>query len=711
MGALRSLEKIRRRRRKPQPALARVQLDLRRLTQRFIQANTLRLQTRRAGQLFSFIWLSTSPRATSERLQQWGRLLEDDAELRQTFQAAWLHMLSQLDSVSLLAESGLPRHSGLLAETLRRLFERLLPSARHEADTGRLFAQIFTSQRAVERFIHQHGPALERTLALLWPTTGDDGPVLGAALGRDLRQALCLLAIRLAGRGATEAVRQRGSGKEIEESPFYRILFQTQALVDATSEAEYDRQRAAWLDLVLRCRTELGQVHLHMEDAGVSSALVFDLRSIEATLDRMQLLVPLAMPATSGTPATAAAGRALLRALVRGRYEDTRLSSLFQQNLNLLARKTVERTGRGGEHYIAHTQSEYAAMWRAAAGGGILTVFTAALKMRIIEAHLPLFVEGLFISADYAVSFILLQIFGLALATKQPSMTAATLAGIIRDNPGDSRYSKIAEFAADICRTQLAAAFGNVLTVCLGAVIFEKLWAHLFKTHYLPVESAQHVYQTLHPFTSGTAIFAAFTGVILWVAALIGGWCENFVVYHRIPDAILQHPLGHKVGEVTIRRSAEWLERNIASWSSSISLGLLLGFSPVIARFFGIPLDVRHVTLSTGTLALAAARFGTNSFGHDWFYWAIAGIGLTFVLNLGVSFAIASTVALRAYNISSQEQFALIRYVVRDFFQSPLEFIVPGKPDVITITASEPEPSPEPPASPGSGHDELRVTP
>ena len=61
----------------------------------------------------------------------------------------------------------------------------------------------------------------------------------------------------------------------------------------------------------------------------------------------------------------------------------------------------------------------------------------------------------------------------------------------------------------------------------------------------------------------------------------------------------------------------------------------------MIARFFGIPFDVRHVTLSTGTLALAAARFGTSSFGHDWFYYAMAGIGVTFVLNLGVSFSIA----------------------------------------------------------------------
>jgi site-specific recombinase len=97
----------------------------------------------------------------------------------------------------------------------------------------------------------------------------------------------------------------------------------------------------------------------------------------------------------------------------------------------------------------------------------------------------------------------------------------------------------------------------------------------------------------------------------------------------------------------------------------------------VIARFFGIPFDVRHVTLSTGTLALAAARFGTSSFGHDWFYYAMAGIGVTFVLNLGVSFSIASFVALRAYDVHAREQLLLLRYLLRQIVRSPLKFIFP----------------------------------
>ena len=216
---------------------------------------------------------------------------------------------------------------------------------------------------------------------------------------------------------------------------------------------------------------------------------------------------------------------------------------------------------------------------------------------------------------NYAISFVLLQVFGLVLATKQPAATAATFAGIIRNNRGVERSSKLTDFVARITSTQLAAAIGNVVVVSLGAVLFEMLWSYIFAESYLAPESATHVYETLHPFASGTAFYAAVTGVILWLAALAGGWFENFAVYYRFTDAVAQHPLGLRVGKSWMGKVAGVLENNLGGWSTSIVLGYLLGFTPVFGRFFGIPLDVRHVTLSTGTLALAAARYGTWSLG------------------------------------------------------------------------------------------------
>ena len=201
--------------------------------------------------------------------------------------------------------------------------------------------------------------------------------------------------------------------------PFYRLIFATEMfVVKETSDHARDKARESgansrltevmlWQEAVHRCRKELDHVHLQMEDAGVSSALVYDQGGIEAALERMELLATVF--AAEDRPLDAAKARAeareLFNTLVRGRLDDTRLSILFRQNLTLLARKTVERPGHSGEHYVAHNRGEYWQMWRAAAAAACCTVFTAAIKLQMVRP-LPLLVEGVLVGPDYAVTFL-----------------------------------------------------------------------------------------------------------------------------------------------------------------------------------------------------------------------------------------------------------------------------------------------------------------
>ena len=67
---------------------------------------------------------------------------------------------------------------------------------------------------------------------------------------------------------------------------------------------------------------------------------------------------------------------------------------------------------------------------------------------------------------------------------------------------------------------------------------------------------------------------------------------------------------------------------------------------------------------------------------------------MTFVLNLGVSFSIASYVALRAYDVSGKEQWLLIRYLLRQIVRSPLRFLYPierDSPPLSSLTAAPEE--------------------
>ena len=647
------------------------------------------LRHRNAALIRLALWMrrGDSSSGGDRRLHAFVEYLETNTDVRLRFQASAAALIGQLHSLSLFAEAGIPSDHSFLSEVLQRVAAKLLPSAREDTDTSKLLVALYSSKRDVDHFLAIPSDLFRRLSAIVTPP---DDHMVWQSQQHDLYESMRLLAARISAIGVQPEVRDRSRTTAVSDSPFYQLIAGTEELLRNVGTPGSESTFTNWKSIVRRCRREMGEVHRHMESAGVSVELIFDLKKVQACLHRVEAIARV-LVATAELQQIAAV-QSLLAQVIAGRLSDRSLRSLLRENLNLIARKMVERTGHSGEHYIAHNRAEYRHMWRAAIGGGLFTVFTAAIKMRIVDAQLPLFAEGFLSGTNYAVSFVLLQVFGLVLATKQPAATAATFAGIIRNNKGERRSSKLSEFVAHITSTQLAAAIGNVIAVTLGAIVFERLWRFVFSESYLSEHSAEHTYETLHLFGSGTAFFAIITGVILWMAALAGGWFENLAVYYRFSESVAQHPVGTRIGQSAMQRIARVLSQNLGGWSTSIVLGYLLGFTPVFGHFFGIPLDVRHVTLSTGTLALAAARYGFVSLGRTWFYHAVAGIAVIFLLNLSVSFTISAFVALRAYNVAPSEQLEILRFIIKDALRSPLAFIVPkygNIPDETLIEESE----------------------
>jgi len=596
-------------------------------------------------------------------------LLESHDELRARFQQGVREILIATRSVELFAEAGLHPREGLWSEALRRLIEGLLPSARADTDLAKLAFRLYPTARAIEQLTTLDDRTFERIAQVISPVNDAQA---WAKQREDLTQAFYLLSVHVAGLGLSPDMRARSHPGTIEESPFYQLQLATRELVRQDGAAPV---LEGWRATLERCRTELEHVHQRMEDAGVSTALVFDLGTIERALARMESITEVLFVAEGEQPVGAV--KRLLDDVMNARRKDLSVRALFRENSALIARKVVERTGKTGEHYIANSRREYRALWSASLGGGLLTVLTAAIKLRIGEAALPPFVAAVAAGTTYAVSFIILQHLHLALATKQPSVTAAAFAGIVRDTRGQARLERLAEFISRITRSQLASAAGNLLAVGVGSLAFARLWHWVFARPYLEPHGAAYVYTALNPFASGTMFFAALTGVILWISALAGGWFENIATFNHLPAAIAQHPLGRRLGRERMQRLADTVDANLSGWTTSIVLGYLLGFVPAIGAFLGIPLDVRHVTLSTGTLALAAASFGRDWLYRGWLIHSLFGIAVVFVLNLGVSFSIAAWVAFRAYGVSKEDQVGLIRYTLWSFLRSPGRFLFP----------------------------------
>ena len=75
----------------------------------------------------------------------------------------------------------------------------------------------------------------------------------------------------------------------------------------------------------------------------------------------------------------------------------------------------------------------------------------------------------------------------------------------------------------------------------------------------------------------------------------------------------------------------------------------MLGMTPVLGKFFGLPLDVRHVTLNSGILSLAtsslAGGFGSAAACSPRWRWPGWG---DVRAQPGVSFALSLMTAVRA---------------------------------------------------------------
>jgi site-specific recombinase len=355
--------------------------------------------------------------------------------------------------------------------------------------------------------------------------------------------------------------------------------------------------------------------------------------------------------------------------------QDRSIRHLVGWNLQLLGRKIVDRSSETGEHYIAKNRREYWHIWLAAAGGGALTVGTAVVKTIIHAWHLPPLPEGLLYGLNYAVSFLGLQHLGLILATKQPAMTAARLAGIIRESEGEDREDRIAQTAAQLTSSQLAAAIANVLVVAAGAGLFSWLFLVLTGRPFLEEKEALETLRVMSPTDSFTIWYAALTGVVLWLASVAGGWFDNWCVYHRLPDGLAQLSHGPSWRRTVLGRLGAALSRHASGWGTNVSLGFMLGMMPEIGRFTGLPADVRHVTLNTGIVSLAAAGADTGPGGLGWLVRAVLGIGVMFVLNLSVSFACSLLSATRAYQLPAGDVRGILTGIGRRLLRSPLEFV------------------------------------
>ncbi|MGE5182612.1 MAG: gliding motility protein [Acidobacteriota bacterium] len=597
------------------------------------------------------------------RLRNLLRVLASSPVHRDRLRATLASVLRDTSAVALFSEAGIPSDRGLATETIDRISRLVLPRPPDDENLERFVSRVFRHPRDcawIEAAPLELFTELGQLLGDLWRPLRDA-----------MSDAIALLATRISALGLGAELRERSDPMHVRDSPFFRI-----------QHVPLEQMPM----LILECRQQLSTIHARLETTGVSVDVVYCLDAIRRMLLRIDRMLPFLLGR-----ATAAAAKTLLGALTAGRIADDSLRGLGKQNLGLLAKKVIERVGHGGERYVTTNRREYFKLLLSAAGGGAIAAFTVIGKLWARWAHFAPFIDGLLASADYAGSFLAMQFLGFTLATKQPSMTAANLAATIKEAKGKHDLDELVVIIARIARSQFAAACGNVLAVIPVAIALDVFWVTAAGHHFLDARSAAAAIASLDPLHSGTIVFAAVTGVLLWMSSLGAGWLENWVTYRRLPDAIRHHRIGRTVGRDKLGRIADFVVDHTAGIGGNVSLGLLLGLVPVFATFFGLPFEIRHITLETGTLAFAGCTLGL----HAVTVTACIGIVCIGLLNFGVSFALALAVAFRAREVTGRERVGLAVAVGRAFLRRPLAFFYPPRPGR-ALTAPVPV-QPEPP--------------
>jgi site-specific recombinase len=632
--------------------------------------------------LFDWIRGDENDTATSvARIENLLDALDTQPERALQLRAWWRTITTTVDGSTLLADFGFASRNAFVSELIQRLHHKLLPSSPETADASELFAlalpttldalwiaaipEATLARLATLLSAPAHGHHAQQTPSLTyWQCTLLDG------------LTFCTNQVRAA--GFTPEIRLRMSAPEQQASPFYELTASFEAVrVAWLSGVNVDEAAQRFKAQLEACRHCAATVYTHLNTHGISVDLVFRLRQLRERVLRIRILLDCLL-----NDADHKYTARLLSQLVSVGQDRSSIGALISSSSSLLAAKVAERSSETGEHYITRSRAEYRGMLRNAAGGGVLTAFTVALKFALAALGLAAFWFGFWSGLVYAASFVLIQLMHFTLATKQPAMTAPAMAAKLKDIGDPTAVSGFVDEVSHLVRSQVAAVLGNVVAVFPVAVLLSWVWQAMTGTPMIHADKAHHVLESL-TLLGPCLLFAAFTGVLLFASSIIAGWVENWFVLHRLDSALRYNPrFTQWLGAARADRWAHFLRRNISGFASNISLGFMLGLVPAILAFLGIGLDVRHVTLSTGQLAAACASLGWGVVHVPAVWWAAASIPFIGALNLGVSFYLAFRVALQAHSVTGVGRARIRRAIWFRLRTEPLSFFWPVRDEV-----------------------------
>lgn len=522
------------------------------------RANPFASWTERANWIVDVAeWLRREPKMSLLEQGDWCRAkdrrarflldwLDKHREVRRVAQAALQKTLREAAGPELFWATGMPRENAFFSELAERIGRLLFPRPPLKTDLSTLFTAMFPEPADAQWLLGLD----QRTLKRFWKLAADQA--ISHNYRRQIDEALMYLTAMIVGAGISPAFRERLEPKlPLQATPFLSLRRELEKYLAGSPQDEAALRSVRMMIAV--CQAQTDRIYAHLDEYGVSLGLVYQLEKMRAQLARMSRLIELRC-AVAGTMQEAAQVQALLAELIHENHHRASVQGLMRRSFSLHARKMVERNARHDGQPVAQNRAEYRWLFNAGCVGGTVAALVVMAQLAVPGFRPARFFDGALASLCYAASLAAISMLGGALAGRQSSASTYMLATRMGSlHTAEELRGLVREFGL-LARSQAAALFGNLATLApLMLVLSFAVFAFSGGPMLGPAE-AQAALRSLSV-AGPTPLYAAATGLLLWIASLAAGFADNWFALRGMREAVMHH-----------RRRARWDRGAQCAW-------------------------------------------------------------------------------------------------------------------------------------------------
>ena len=606
--------------------------------------------------------------------------LKNNEEIKNNFRDYLFILFSNKSFSKALTEANILSENAFFPELKKRISYKFLPPVENENNISYIISKVLFNPKSDSDYIKnikpEDGSEFFKLMEIEKISTLPK-------VKKELLISANILALRSVGNALEAGITKMVPEYKNFDNPFVALQSELDSLIGRfkkDKDLQIDSKDVDYKQIKIYLQQCLDFVDKAFKNAckfGISSKINQSLLKIRQQLKRIQDIIPILVVDTEEDVLTNS--KNLVSNTLKYNSHRNNIRELIDDSTRLISHLITSHTAETGTHYIATSPKEYLKMFWKASGGGIIVGFLCIFKMMMSYSHGSEFSHAVLYSLNYAFGFIIIYLLGFTLATKQPAMTAATMAKVLSDeSSSEKNYKEFANLVAKLSRTQFIAFVGNVLwsfPVAL-AIIYGMDW---FLEKNFAVAKADKLLKDLNPIESKAILHACIAGFFLFISGIISGNISNSSIFNQIPERISQSPfLNQVIGAKNSKKLSDFYTKHWAGIISNFWFGIFLGVIAPLGVFLGLDLDIRHITFSAGNFALALYGKG---FDIDTYTFTISLVTIFLIgaFNFIVSFGLSMLLAFRSRKVNFGELTIIYKTILKYFIKNPLRFFIPLK--------------------------------